>query len=114
MSLNGVFVLGEGRDKRIWEPDEKEEFSVKSFHSSLMRQGEVPTASPKIWRACVPPKVKILGRLAGLGRVLTVDQLGKRRMLINLPFVSENSRKCKSSLPSRVLSPGLCSTSFRW
>lgn len=56
MSLNGVFVLGEGRDKRIWEPDEKEEFSVKSFHSSLMRQGEVPTASPKIWRACVPPK----------------------------------------------------------
>lgn len=79
--LKWVFVSGGGKDKRIWEPDEQGDFSVRSSYQSLMRKEDVPVVWPKLWKAVSPGGENF--RLASwFGKVLMMDQLKKRRMVI--------------------------------
>lgn len=80
--LEGVFVVGSGKDRRIWDLDSFGHFFVKSFCNSLIRKGESPYVHPKVWKGAAPLKVKVFGWLVGLGKILTIDNLRRWRMLI--------------------------------
>lgn len=72
--VTSVFISGEGRDYKIWEPGSHGQFSVKSFSSHFLRSGECPRFSPIIWKSCAPLKVKIFGWSTGLDKILTFGQ----------------------------------------
>lgn len=47
-----------------------------------MKVGEVPQVHPKIWVGVSPLKVKVFGWLAGLEKILIIDNLQLQKMVI--------------------------------
>lgn len=81
-SLRVVFMVGEGRDRRIWEPDVHGILSVKSFYMDLWKKEGILKVPPSIWNYWVLLRVKTLGWMAGSDKIQTIDHLKNRRMLI--------------------------------
>lgn len=70
------------RDVRIWKPDAKGQFSVKSFYNALTGVNSWIVGWKRIWDPSVPPRVLVLCWVASLNKILTMDQLKRRNYAI--------------------------------
>ncbi|RVX20823.1 Protein HUA2-like 3 [Vitis vinifera] len=79
VTLQGKKVVTNMEDRVQWEEAKDGLFSVKSFYSTLEGSRVVPFPYSIIWSSCAPPKVGFFAWEASWGKVLTLDQLKKRR-----------------------------------
>ena len=75
------FSLGKPNVK-IWIPDVKEEFSVKSLYNVLIDNSSVSYGWLRFWDRYIPPRVLVFRWLAMRGRILTMDNLRRRNHFI--------------------------------
>jgi hypothetical protein len=80
------FVLNEiehqGEDKLWWIPSRKGTFEVSSFYRPLSTQGPSSFPWKGIWRTKVPPRVAFFAWTATRGKILTIDNLRRRGMIV--------------------------------
>ncbi|KAF5461636.1 hypothetical protein F2P56_017715 [Juglans regia] len=69
-------------DRMWWTPAGKGIFSVQSFYKSLSQAANIPFPWRRIWRNKAPPKAVFFTWTSALGRILTTDNLRKRRIVI--------------------------------
>ncbi|CAL5408064.1 unnamed protein product [Camellia sinensis] len=84
-------ALTESLDKRVWALHSSGIFSCKSFFDYIIDNPQIPQFPfcKKVWKACVPLKVKVFMWALIHGGILTNDTLQKRR-------------------PNRLLNPQWC------
>ena len=70
-------VWGFGLDKVCWKPARSRGFEVRGFYRSFY----TPTLV-MIWQSKVSPRVAFFAWFASLGKILTTDNLCKRRVLV--------------------------------
>jgi hypothetical protein len=74
--------LDGGIDK-IWRvPDRKGKYAVKSFYNVLISRDCSPFPRKSIWRTKAPPRVAFFVWSAVLGKILTLDNLMKKNMVL--------------------------------
>jgi hypothetical protein len=75
-------LRGIGADKLWWLPSRKGVFEVKSFYRALLptRTSSFPWKS--IWRSKAPPRVAFFAWTAAHGKILTVDNLRRKGMVL--------------------------------
>jgi hypothetical protein len=75
-------MRGDGDDKLWWLPLRKGIFEVKSFYRVLSpsRSSSFPWKS--IWRSKAPPRVAFFAWMAARGKILTLDNLRRRGMVM--------------------------------
>ncbi len=75
-------LRGTGEDHLCWKRDHKKSFTVKSYYYCLgsSRNRSFPWKS--IWKVKVPPRVAFFSWTAVLGKILTIDALRKRGLII--------------------------------
>ncbi|KAG6705367.1 hypothetical protein I3842_07G176000 [Carya illinoinensis] len=69
-------------DVMWWKLAAKGSFTVRSFYKALTMEPNAQFLGKKIWRHKAPPKVSFFVWTASLGRILTIDNLRKRRIII--------------------------------
>ncbi|KAF5452893.1 hypothetical protein F2P56_021410 [Juglans regia] len=65
-----------------WCPARNGVFSVRSFYKVLTQVSEIQFPWKKLWRHKAPPKASFFVWTASLGKILTTDNLRKRRIII--------------------------------
>jgi hypothetical protein len=75
-------TLNGGVDKIWWVPNRKGKFEVKSFYNILISNVSVPFPWKSIWRTKAPPRVAFFVWSAALGKILTMDNLRKKNMVL--------------------------------
>jgi hypothetical protein len=65
-----------------WKPSQSKYFQVKSYYKSLTTNGKHCFPWKSIWKAKVPPRVAFFSWTAALGRILTAENLRRRRVII--------------------------------
>jgi hypothetical protein len=80
--LHSVTVSRDRADRLCWVPSKKDVFKVKSYLSSLV--GSVGRRFPwkSVWRTQAPPRAALFVWTAALGKILTADNLRKRKTII--------------------------------
>jgi hypothetical protein len=75
-------IKNSGLDKLVWIPSLVEGFQVRSYYQVLSssRNGDFPWKI--IWKSKVPPRVAFFSWTAALGKILTVDNLRKRHIVL--------------------------------
>jgi hypothetical protein len=73
---------GHGEDRMCWRGHSKDGFQVKSYYNFLL-----PTAGhlgpwKRIWKTGAPPRVAFFVWAAALGRILTIDNLRRRHVIV--------------------------------
>jgi hypothetical protein len=81
-SLLYTFKWGHGVDKIWWVPNKKGKFEVKSFYSILNSSICFPFPWKSIWRTKAPPRVAFFVWSAALGKILTLDNLKRRNIVL--------------------------------
>jgi hypothetical protein len=66
-------------DMPIWEFHESGQYSVSSFYAIVNNRGVVPVHTPAVWKLNVPPRLHVFLWLLANDRLLTQDNLAKRR-----------------------------------
>jgi hypothetical protein len=75
--------LSQGNVDRIfWAPSKKGVFEVKLFYKALSNPATETFPWKSIWRTKVPSRVAFFGWSAGLGKILTHDNLRKRSIVV--------------------------------
>ena len=69
-------------DKLWWIPAGKGIFSVRSFYKALTAPPNPQFPWKRLWRNKAPPKALFFTWTAALGKILTTDNLRKRRIII--------------------------------
>ena len=69
-------------DELWWHPAGKGVFSARSFYKVLTQEPEIQFPWRKLWRHKAPPKASFFVWAASLGKILTTDNLRKRRIII--------------------------------
>jgi hypothetical protein len=70
-------------DSLCWTPSSRGLFEVRSFYSVLMHPSSQDYFPWKgVWKAKVPPRVAFFVWTSALGKILTTDNLRKRRVMI--------------------------------
>jgi hypothetical protein len=72
----------EGEDQLWWSLSHKEKFDVRSFYKALACKGVVHFPWKSIWRTKAPLKVAFFAWAAALGKILTLDNLRKKRVIV--------------------------------
>ena len=80
--LYSVTITGIGEDKVCWQPSQSHTFQVKSYYNTFTCKGEGCFPWKSIWKAKVPPRVAFFTWTAALGRILTADNLWRRRVIL--------------------------------
>ena len=75
--VNFSIVWGFGPNKVCWKPARSRGFEVRGFYRSFY----TPTLV-MIWQSKVSPRVAFFAWFASLGKILTTDNLCKRRVLV--------------------------------
>jgi hypothetical protein len=75
-------LRGEGKDKLWWLPSRKGIFEVKSYHRELSPRGSLSFPWKSVWRSQAPPRVAFFVWTAVRSKILTLDNLGKRGMVV--------------------------------
>ncbi|XP_039116779.1 uncharacterized protein LOC120252722, partial [Dioscorea cayenensis subsp. rotundata] len=70
---------GNSKDLKIWNRSANGRFSVKSFYTFLIDGGSHCLSSQLIWKGFCPRKVKAFTWLAWDNKILTLENLAKRR-----------------------------------
>jgi hypothetical protein len=71
-----------GKDKLWWVPSHKGGFEVKSFYQVLSAQGPISFPWKISWRSKAPPRVAFFAWTAARGKILTLDNLRRRGMVV--------------------------------
>jgi hypothetical protein len=80
--LYSIRVDRERKDQLWWSPSHKGKFDVRSFYKVLSCKEVVHFPWKSIWRTKVPLKVAFFAWLAALGKILTMDNLRKRHIIV--------------------------------
>jgi len=72
----------DGEDKLWWSPSRKGKFDVRSFYEALAFKETSFFPWKSIWRTKVPLKVAFFAWVVALGKILTLDNLRKRRVIV--------------------------------
>jgi hypothetical protein len=75
-------LRGVGEDKLWWIPSRKGTFEVRSFYRALSTQGPSSFPWKGIWRTKAPPRVAFFAWTATRGKILTIDNLRRRGMIV--------------------------------
>jgi len=70
-----------GEDKLWWSPSRKGKFNVRFFYHTLTHKETIHFPWKSIWRTNAPLKVDFFAWAAALGKILTLDNLKKRRVI---------------------------------
>jgi hypothetical protein len=80
--LYSVRVRREGEDKLWWVPSKRGLFVVRSFYSVLVCNDGFHFPWKSVWRTKVPLRVAFFAWSAALGKILTMDNLRKRHVIV--------------------------------
>jgi hypothetical protein len=69
-------------DSLCWRPSSQKTFQVRSYYSALLNPSRISFPWRSVWKAKVPSRVAFFSWTATLGRILTIDNLRKRKVLI--------------------------------
>ena len=75
-------VQGFGLDKVCWKPTRNRGFEVRGYYSSFYPPTPVSFPWRMIWQSKVPPRVAFFSWSTSLGKILTTDNLHKRRVMV--------------------------------
>jgi hypothetical protein len=75
-------VRSKGDDKMYWIPVRKKSFEVKSYCKVLSSPIQSSFPWKSIWKVEVPPRVAFFVWTATLGKILTLDNLRKRNIIV--------------------------------
>ena len=75
-------MRGVGVDKLCWLPSHKGLFEVKAFYRVLSPLGSTSFPWKSIWRSKAPPRVAFFAWTAACDKILTVDNLRRRGMVV--------------------------------
>ena len=75
-------LSGIGEDLLCWESPSNQKFAVKRYYRSLSPRSSISFPWKLIWKVKVPPQVAFLSWTVTLGKVLTIDNLRKRGLII--------------------------------
>ena len=76
------YTLGGGADKIWWVPSRKGKFEVRSFYNILISNVSLLFPWKSIWHTKAPPRVAFFVWSAALGKILTLDNLRKKNMVL--------------------------------
>jgi hypothetical protein len=83
MELLYSFPIRRGTmDSMWWQPSTKGIFEVRSYYSVLVQSSGTYFPWKRVWNSKVPSRVALFIWTAALGRILTTDNLRRRRILI--------------------------------
>jgi hypothetical protein len=80
--LYSLKVRSKGEDKMCWIPTRNKSFEVKSYYKVLLCPIQSSFPWKSIWKVKVPPRVAFFVRMTTLGKILTVDNLRKRNIIV--------------------------------
>jgi hypothetical protein len=82
--IYSLSMSGLGDDKTYWGAGSVKVFTVKDYKRSLTLSSSPTRVFPwkSIWKAKVPPRVAFFFWTAALGKILTVDNLRKRGLIL--------------------------------
>jgi hypothetical protein len=72
----------ESEDKLWWVPSKRRLFGVKSFYSVMVVMMVSVSLAKSVWRTKVPLRVAFFAWSAALGKILTMDNLWKRHVIV--------------------------------
>jgi hypothetical protein len=72
----------DGEDKLWRSPSHKRKFDVRSFYKALACKEAIHFPWKSIWRTKVPSKVAFFAWTAAHGKILTLDNLRKKRVIV--------------------------------
>ena len=75
-------MQGFGLDKVCWKPARNRGFEVKGYCSSFYPRTLVSFPWRMIWQSKVPPRVAFFSWSTSFGKILTTDNLHKRRVIV--------------------------------
>ncbi len=75
-------LSGIGEDLLCWESTSNQKFAVKRYYRSLSPRSSISFPWKLIWKVKVPPRVAFLSWTVTLGKVLIIDNLRKRGLII--------------------------------
>ena len=78
-SLLESVSLSEEEDQILWHYTSSGKYSVQSLYAVINHRGVTPMFVGSIWKLTIPPRVQFFLWLLSNNRVLTRDNLGKRR-----------------------------------
>ena len=84
-TIYGLGIRGIGKDKMCWKPDKKKGFKIATYYrlldaAAIANEQSFPWKI--IWRSKAPPRVAFFVWTAALGKILTIDNLRKRKIRI--------------------------------
>ena len=71
-----------GLDSMHWKLSRNGKFEVKSYYKVLTQVDHPPFPWKSIWKVQVPTRIAFFTWIAALGKILTIDNLRKRKVLI--------------------------------
>jgi hypothetical protein len=80
--LYSIRVGLDGEDQLWWSPSHKGKFKVRSFYKVLACKEVVHFSWKSIWQTKAPLKVAFFAWTVALGKILTMDNLRKRRAIV--------------------------------
>ena len=80
--LYSTSVNGEGEDKLSWGQPNSKPFTVKQYYRFLSSHAFRSFPWKSVWKSKVPPRVAFFSWTATLGKILTIDNLRKRGLIL--------------------------------
>jgi hypothetical protein len=75
-------LIGDGKDKLWWLLSRKGIFEVKSYYRAFLPRGSLSFPWKSVWRSQAPPRVAFFVWTTARSRILTLDNLGRRGMMV--------------------------------
>lgn len=79
LSIVENLTLRDSSDQILWSFSSNGKYSVQSLYAVINHRGVVPLYVPAVWNLKIPPRVQIFLWLLSKNKVLTRDNLAKRR-----------------------------------
>uniref|UniRef100_A0A2N9F4D5 Reverse transcriptase zinc-binding domain-containing protein n=1 Tax=Fagus sylvatica TaxID=28930 RepID=A0A2N9F4D5_FAGSY len=73
---------GQGEDRLCWQGSASGAFQVKAYYKALLPTAGHVIPWKSIWKTRAPPRVAFFVWAAALGRILTIDNLRKRHVIV--------------------------------
>ena len=80
--LYSVSINDSGLDRMCWQRDSKTKFSVHSYYCCLHVPNPVQFPWKRVWKSKAPPRVAFFLWTTVWGKILTNDNLRKRRVVL--------------------------------
>jgi hypothetical protein len=71
-----------GLDSLGWCLSRSKKFEVKSYYKALIRSAQSPFPWRNVWKVKFPTRIAFFTWTAALGKILTIDNLRKRKVII--------------------------------